>query len=340
PVTRQDRGGLTFLWIAVLVLAVALMWMWRDGKKSDSEWQTNTAQQLGTLEEARNEQAVRERQYENRLQLAQEKITALELRLNELHASRQAVEKLYRQLLPLRDDVAVREAEYRIYFAAQQLAMNGNVSAALAALQDADAELAALNRDDLVMVKVALAQAIEALQRTPVFNMRGFLARFDQALDRVEHVVPQKIPASMPPTKIAVDETASWRQRWWAETKEAVLSIVRLRIGDEVGGSGALRPHAVDATLNRQELRLRLLSLRLMVLSRQPMVGAEAKAIQSWLTQHFQESDPDVQTLQALLEELASSPVSVPLPEISPVLEALRLWRAGQIAAGADADGL
>ncbi|MDR2016320.1 MAG: uroporphyrinogen-III C-methyltransferase [Burkholderiales bacterium] len=340
PVTRQDRGGLTFLWIAVLVLAVALMWMWRDGKKSDSEWQNNTVQQLGALEEARNEQAARERQYENRLQLVQEKITALELRLNELHASRQAVEKLYRQLLPLRDDVTVREVEYRVHFAAQQLAMSGNVPVALAALQDADAELAALNRADLATVKATLAQTIETLQRMPVFDIRSFLTRFDQALTLVDQMAPQEVPVAMSPAKIAVDETAPWWRRWWAETKETVLSMVRLRIGEEVGGGNASRAHVADTALDRQELRLRLLSLRLMVLSRQPIAGVEATTVQTWLSQHFVENDPAVRTLQSLLEELASSPVSAPLPEVSPVLDALRLWRSAQPTAEMSAEGL
>lgn len=330
---QKNRPSLVILWMVVLALAIALGWTWQDSKKRDLEWQTHTAQRLVVLEEAHKEQAARERQYESRLQLIQEKTAALEWRVSEWQTHRQALEKLYRQLLPLRDEVTMREVEYRIRFAIQQLAMSGNVSTALAALQDADAELTALNRLDLATVKTTLAQAIEALQRTPAFDMRGFLVRFDQAMNTVDQMMSREIPVAMPETKMAVDETASRWKRFWIETKETMLSMVRLRVGGE---DSASRLRVTDAAHDRQELRLRLLSLRWMALSRQPMAGVEATAVRDWLTQHFAENDPAVQTMQSLLEELASSPVVMSLPEVSPVLEALRRWRAEQAVTGTD----
>lgn len=348
PTSRQGRSGLMILWAVVLVLAAALVWMWQDSKKRDLEWQTHIAQRLGVLENAHSGHAAREKQYENRLQLIQEKTAALEWRVNEWQTNRQALEKLYRQLLPLRDDVTMREVEHRVRFAVQQLAMSGNVRAALAALQDADAELMALNRPDLSVVKVALTRSIEALQRMPTFDMHDFLIRFDQALNTVDQMTPKEIPVAMPKAKIAVDDAASWWQRGWAETKGIMLSMVRLHVVEKADGDvGASRSHLTahltDPVLDRQELRLRLLSLRWLALSRQPMVSAEAAAVRDGLMQRFSESDPAVQTLYSLLEELASSSVAVPLPEIAPVLEALRLWRAEQATAGTDSnngDGL
>jgi uncharacterized protein HemX len=339
--------------MVVLALAAALVWMWQDSKKRDLEWQTHIAQRVGVLENAHSGQVARERQYENRLQLIQEKTAAMEWHVNEWQANRQALEKLYRQLLPLRDDVAMREVEHRIRFAAQQLTMSGNERVALAALQDADAELMALNRPDLAMVKAALSQSIEALQRMPAFDMHAFLVRFDRALNMVDQMTPKEIPVAMPKAKIVVDEAASWWQRGWAETKEIVLSMVRLHVvekaGGDVGEGGASRTqgaahlpaYLTDSALDRQELRLRLLSLRWLALSRHPMVSAEAAAVRDGLMQRFSENDPAVQLLQSLLEELASLSVVVPLPEMSPALEALRLWRTEQATAGTDsADGL
>jgi uncharacterized protein HemX len=332
PVKKQKLTGWIILWAAVLALAAAQVWSWQSNKKRDLDWQTNTAQRLGVLEKTLDEQTARDKQYESRLQLVQEKLVSLESRVNELQTSRLELEKLYRQLLPLRDDLAMREVEYRVRFAMQQLAMGDNVSAALAALQDADAELTALKRPDLAPVKATLTQTVEALQRVPAFDARGFLTRFDQALNAVDRMAPREIPTTLPETKEAVDENAPWWRRWWTETKAAMSSMVRLRVkGDESSDKNSFsKPYLADVTLDRRELRLRLLSLRWMVLTRQSAVSDEAAAAKEWVTQHFSADDPATQSLQALLEELSSSPVAAPLPEISPVLEALRLWRAGQ----------
>ncbi|MCL2873078.1 MAG: uroporphyrinogen-III C-methyltransferase [Betaproteobacteria bacterium] len=354
PPAKRGRAGLLALWVAVLVLAAALGWVWQDNKKRDLDWQTHTAQQLGALESAteklQSEQATNGRQVESRLQLMQEKVSALETRVNELQTSRLALEKLYRQLLPLRDDLAMREVESRVRFAMQQLSVGGNVPTALAALQDADAELTALNRPDLASVKTVLAQTVEALQRVPTFDLRGFLTRFDQALGTVDQLKPREIPVAMPEAPSTADEAAPWWRRLWKGTKDALFSMVRLRVhgkvvvgkaGDENAGDGdASTAYLSDTTLDRRELRLRLLALRWMVLARQPMVGSEATATRDWLTQHFSVNDPAVQTLQALLDELAQSPVTTPLPELSPVLQALRRWHAEQaMTRPGDADG-
>lgn len=347
---KRGLAGLIALWLAVLALAAALAWVWQDNKKRDLDWQTQTAQRLGVLERAtekmQSEQTTNERQVESRLQLMQEKVSMLETRVNELQTSRLALEKLYRQLLPLRDDLAMREVESRVRFAMQQLSTGGNVSAALAALQDADAELTALNRPDLASVKTVLAQTVEALQQVPTFDLRGFLARFDQALGTVDQLKPREIPAALPETKATADEAAPWWRRLWAETKDVLFSMVRLRVhgkvivGKNADDGDASIAYLTDTTLDRRELRLRLLALRWMVLARQPMAGSEATAARDWLTQHFSANDPAVQTLQALLDELAQSPVTAPLPELSPVLEALRRWRAEQaMTSPGDADG-
>src|SRR5207302_1575701 len=77
---------------------------------------------------------------------AQAKIALLENRLAESQTQQAALDALYRELAPSRDEWALTEVEQVLLLASQQLQLAGNVSAALAALQLADAKLQRLNR--------------------------------------------------------------------------------------------------------------------------------------------------------------------------------------------------
>ena len=72
---------------------------------------------------------------------AQAKLALLETRLAESQTQQAALEALYRDLAPSRDEIALTEVEQVLLLASQQLALAGNVQSALAALQLADAKL-------------------------------------------------------------------------------------------------------------------------------------------------------------------------------------------------------
>ena len=76
------------------------------------------------------------------LREAQAKLALLETRLAESQTQQAALEALYRDLAPSRDELALTEVEQVLHLASQQLALAGNVQSALAALQLADAKLA------------------------------------------------------------------------------------------------------------------------------------------------------------------------------------------------------
>ena len=87
--------------------------------------------------------ARRRRRLATELRDAQAKIALLEARLAESQAQQAALEALYRDLAPSRDEIALTEIEQVLLVASQQLQLAGNVQSALAALQLADAQAAA-----------------------------------------------------------------------------------------------------------------------------------------------------------------------------------------------------
>ncbi|MDR1529234.1 MAG: uroporphyrinogen-III C-methyltransferase [Burkholderiales bacterium] len=321
-----NKGMMALLWLAVLALAAAQFYVWQENKKNDNAWQTDTAQRLTKLESVRQHQENLENQYISGQRLLQERLTALDARINQTQTEQQAIKKLYMQSLPARDEITMREVEYRVRFAEQQLATTGNVQTALSALQEADNELATLDRADLADVRVALTQDIEVLQRAPAFDARDFLVKLDQSLETTETMTPYDLPTTMPATRSSEREEMSGWRYWWQGVKDTILSMVRVQIG-QLESRGIV---AADVALDRQELRLRLLTLRMMILTRQSATRGEAIALSSWLSDHFDNDDAHVAALQKMLSDLVASPITVSPPDVSKTVDALRVWRATQ----------
>ncbi len=330
----QRRSGsgivITLLWFAVLILAGVQFYLWQESKKDDTAWQTNTAQQLTQLESVSKQQQSLEERTINSQNLLQERLAAFETRINQMQTERQTMEKMYAQALPMRDEMVMREVENRVHFAEQQLAATGNIAAALSMLQEADHELATLNRADLSGVRSALIQDIETLQRSPVFDTRRFLARIDQSLEASATMTPYEIPTAMPSAPLPeIDDTVPNWQRWWNGIKSTMLSMVRVQVGEHTQTT----PKTTDVALDRQELRMRLLALRMMILTRQPSARNEAISTSAWLSDHFDMNDAEVVALHSTLSDLVASPLAAPLPDLSKTLTALRGWRAEQARA-------
>ncbi len=329
---RKSGNGIviTLLWFAVLLLAGAQFYLWQESKKDSNAWQMSTAQRLAQLEEAGKQQKTVEERYASGQGLMQERLAAFETRINQMQAERQTMEKMYAQVLPVRDEMVMREVENRVYLAEQQLTVTGNITAALGMLQEADNELGTLNRPDLSEVRSVLIQDMEMLQRTPVFDMHRFLAKIDQALENAATMAAYELPTVMPivPSSEKPEDAPNW-QRWWDGIKNTVLSMVRIQTSNHQQSM----PKVTDIALDRQELRTRLLALRMMVLTRQPLARSESISTSAWLSDHFDLNDANVAALQSTLNDLVASPLATPLPDVSKTLAALRVWRSEQARA-------
>ena len=115
---------------------------------------------------------------------AQAKIALLENRLGESQAQQSALEALYRELSPSRDEWALTEVEQVLMLASQQLQLAGNVRGALAALQVADTKLQRLDRPQFVPLRRALARDMDRLKAVPYVDVAGLSLRLDEAIAR------------------------------------------------------------------------------------------------------------------------------------------------------------
>jgi hypothetical protein len=171
----------------------------------------------------------------NELRDKEAKITLLEARLAESQSQQAALEALYRDLAPSRDEIALTEIEQVLLVASQQLQLAGNVPSALAALQLADARLQRLERPQFLPLRRALTRDMDRLKAMPFVDVAGMSLKLDQALAAVSALplamderLPPPAPAKAP---AAAAEEAAW-QRLLREAWAEIRQLVRIEVAD------------------------------------------------------------------------------------------------------------
>jgi uroporphyrin-3 C-methyltransferase len=317
------------LWGILAVVVVAIAAAWLDARRGVTELRTEVAQRLGTIEAATLATGRRQTEAAAELRDAQAKIALLEERLAESQSQQAALEALYRDLAPSRDEIALTEIEQVLLIATQQLQLAGNVPGALAALQLADAKLQRLDRPQTLALRRALTRDIDALKATPYVDVAGLSLKLDQAIMAVDALAlarDERIPPPPREAASAADEPA-WRRLLrdaWTDLRQ----LVRIEVSDRP--AAPLVPPTQSYYL-RENLRLRLLAARIALLGRDDTsFRADIAAADSWVRQYFDLRTKPVQALVATLKQAAAAPTPGGVPDLTRSLDALRTLRLAQ----------
>ncbi len=321
---RRSGGPLRWLRVAIpLALAVAISAAWMDARNRERELRLEVAQHLAQLEVSDRVTQETLKSAQENLRDAQAKIALLESRLAESQSQQAALEALYRELAPSRDEWALTEVEQVLLLASQQLQIAGNVSNALAALQVADQKLQRLDRPQFVPLRRAIGRDIDRLKAVPFVDVPGLSLRLDQAIVAVE-TLPFAMEERLPPPAEETpprDEPA-WR-RFLLEAWADLRGLVRIENLD--------RPEAPLLTppqqyFLRENLKLRLLAARFDLLFRdQANFRADLSAADAWLKKYFDTRAKSVQALQTLVRELRKTDMTIELPALAGSLDAVRV---------------
>jgi uroporphyrin-3 C-methyltransferase len=311
------------LWIAVLALAFAA-WQWYDGRGEAAALREETAAKLRdsrlTAAEARAAIAA-----------AQAKLASLESRLADAQDQRIALDALHQELSRNRDDWAYAEIEQSLFIAGQQLALAGNVKAALAALQAVDNRLRRMDRPQLAALRKAVNSDIERLKAAPHVDTLAISARLDALIAQVDRL-PLAMEARPQPAELRSEtpgaaESGPWA-RFWTELWGDLSKLVRVERMDKAEPA-LLAPS--QAFFLRENLRLRLIGARLALLARDATsYKADLKAARDWLGRYYATRNNNVARALANLRNLHDAEVGIEAPEISATLEAMRNLRAAR----------
>jgi uroporphyrin-3 C-methyltransferase len=324
--------------IAALAVAAALA-VWLDGRRTQQSLRTEVAQRLAGVEASTQAAGKAQTQLATDLRDAQAKITLLEARIAESQAQQAALEALYRDLAPSRDEIALSEIEQVLLVASQQLQLAGNVSSALIALQLADTKLQRLERPQFVPLRRALSRDMDQLKAVPFVDVAGGSLKLDQAIAAVGMLplaMDERLPAPAGDGATPPADEAPW-QRFLRDLWSDVKQLVRIEVADRP--AAPLVPPPQQYFL-RENLRLRLLSARIALLSRdEASLKADLTAVEAWLRQFFDTRTKPVQAMQATVKQLAATPMAGEMPDLARSLEALRVLRLAQDRAPGRAAG-
>ncbi len=317
--------SLTQLTLAVLVLI--FLWQWLDGHRIISDMQQQLAKKIAEMDgnSKANQMLLAQNQEQVRELFA--KVTALETRYAEAQNQRAALEALYNDLSVNRDETALADVEQMLLIAAQQLKLSANVRAALIAMQSADGRLQRMDRVAFNGLRKAISLDMDKLRALPSVDITGINLQLNNLIATVDELplgyqqrVANEVFAQAVPPK---DETA-W-QKLLREIWQEVKHLVRIENTgkDEI----PLLPPNQEFFL-RENLKMRLLSARLALLSRdENSYRQELKTAQLWTERYFDGKSSQGTRMQAELKKLAASNINVELPDISSSLQAVRNYR-------------
>jgi len=251
-----------------------------------------------------------------------------------------ALEQMYQELSRNRDDWALAEIEQVLSTASQQLQLAGNVQGALIALQNADARLSHSDKPQFITIRRALARDIEKLKALPLVDITGIALRLDTLMGQIDTMPllsdeKPAAPAATPKGKtspqqaVAPSFLGTVKDKWngfSAEMWDELRQLVQVR---RVDTPQALLLSPGEAYYARENLKLRLLSARLSLLSRnQNAFRSDLSAAQETIRRYFDTRARQTQSALALLKQLQGSDLNIEMPTLNDSLNAVRGYKA------------
>ncbi|CAH1197418.1 Homolog of E. coli HemX protein [Candidatus Nitrotoga sp. BS] len=317
--------------IVLIIVLAAFLWQWFDTRLQLNNMQHDLARRLAEMDGNNKANQVLTTQVQETMRELSVKVGVLDAHSAEAQNQRAALESLYHDLSGSRDETVLAEVEQLLLIAEQQLQLSANVKAALIAMQQADDRLKRMDRAALNGLRKAINRDIDKLRILPDVDIQDFKFRLDNLIAEVDtlqlvqdiaHVPQEKNIATITP----VSNEAAWR-RLLREIREDVSRLVRIQ-NTQKRELPLLPP--TQTFFLRENLKLRLLSARLSLLSRDDMsFKHDLQSAQEWIVRYFDVQSTSgalaVTTLQKLRE---SSNINIELPDVSTSLEAARNYRS------------
>lgn len=244
-----------------------------------------------------------------------------------IDAHDQIVGQLKEELAGGRAHFELAAIEQLLLLANDRLQLARDVPAAIVAINEADARLAALKEPRLFPVRQALAKEKAALQAVSLPDYAGAALTLSSLIERAPRLpLMARVPSrySAVAEHIIVPDDARWYQRVGASVREALASI--FTVHRDNGPSPRLLAAEQEA-LVVQVLALKLEGARIALLRDDTTSFRDlCESASNWLDTYFQNDDPSVAAAHAELERLQPLDLSPPLPDISRSIGLLRAF--------------
>lgn len=319
PRSFSINWGVVLATIAIVLAAGA----WLAGRDQSRVVKTDMARKLAEFDGAIKENRLLARNADDAVRESAARLAQLEAQLTGSREQQQALETLYKELARDRDQWTLSDIEQILLTASQQIQLAGNIKAAIIGLETADQRLLRLDKPQFTRLREAIGNDLARLHATPFVDQTGVSLRLNALAENIE-----QWPLSSAHTKTpAKDDKAkpSLTRDLLAEFKNLV-QIRRL----EQGEPALLTPE--QEYFLRQNLKLRLLTARLSLLSRDAAgYQADLQAAGKLLARYFNTRDAAVAAAQDELRKLAALNAAPKLPDLKESLAAIESYhQSGQ----------
>lgn len=324
--SRVVLGLLALVALVALVLALAL---WEKVTGMQEQLARQSADATAQATEART----LARQAHDVVRDTAARLALAESRVSELALQRSQLEELMQSMSRSRDENLVVDVESTLRTALQQAQVTGNVRPLLAALEAAELRIARTAQPRLGPVQRAMQRDADRLRSSASADNGEALRKIDDLMRGVDGL-PTLNAVAVRGTGANAWQTdpipadAPWWQRFLLMVRGEARSLLRVGRID--------RPEAIllapDQTFFlRENLKLRLLNVRLALLSRQiDTARNELATVAASLNRYFDPASRRVQTAATQLQELQSLVRATEPPRIDETLAALATAAAGR----------
>lgn len=324
---RLAFGVLALLTGVALLLAI-LLWQKVAGM------QEQLARQAADATAQATEARALARQAQETVRDTAARLALMDTRVADLALQRTQLDELMQSLSRSRDENLVVDIESAVRLGLEQSQVTGNVQPLLAALKGGEQRVARAAQPRLVPLQRAMQRDADRIRATASGDGGEALARLDELLRGVDDLPTLNqlaVRGAAAPdawANEAIPADAAWWERFLMTVRNELRSLVRVSRID--------RPEAAllspDQTFFlRENLKLRLLSARLALLSRQAEnARSELAGVQALVNRYFDPASRKVQVAATQLQQVLSLVRASAAPQIDETLAALAAAAAGR----------
>ena len=339
-VWQGSLGKWVFTSVAVLALIGALVSVWTVFKLTGI--QEILAKQTSDVSTQAVEARVSAKQAEELARDTAARLAVTDAKLSEVALQRAQLEDLMQSLSRSRDENLVVDIESAIRLAQQQSQLTGSVQPLLAALQSSQMRLTKVAQPRLAPLLRAIVRDIEQIKATPVTDTPTLLIKIDELVRAVDNLALLNAVGATTSNNAttkqaaATPETLSWARAismsWW----EKMLNDLWRNAQGLVRISRIERPEASllapeQSYFVRENLKLRLLNVRLAVLARHfESAQADMNQVSRDLNKYFDVASGQGPLTVTLAREILAQSKNTEIPRIDATLAALTTAAAGR----------
>jgi len=324
--SRIGFGLLALVAVVALVMTVTL------GQKLDSMQEQLARQSADSLAQATEARALA-RQAQETVRDTAARLALAETRLAEVALQRSQLEELMQSLSRSRDENLVVDIDSAVRLALQQAEVTGNVEPLLAALKAGDQRITRAAQPRLAPLQRAMQRDADRIRTVASGDSGEALLKLDELvrgvddLPTINAVAVRGLSVNTASTG-AVSADAPWWERALLLVRQEAQSLLRVSRID--------RPEAAlvspeQTFFLRENLKLKLLSVRLAMVSRQVETArTELAAVSTTLNKYFDPTSRRTQAAATLVQQLQAQVKSTTPPRVDETLAALATAAAGR----------